>query len=229
MNKINKIKNIIFLIFIILMISIVVYFKLYDLNNVKQIIVSKGRLAPIIFFILCVLRPILLLPIGLFSVLGGIMFGAIEGTILTVIASVIGSVIAYYIALVLGADFFTNYLGKSISKYNLENKNAFKVTFLMRVIPILPCDFVSYVCGLSKINLFKYILGTFLGIIPGTYIYSYFGSSLNNVYSKQFVFSIIMLVILTVIPIIVKKKSHDIEMLNCEIKTKENIDIDSTK
>lgn len=174
MNKINKIKNIIFLSFIILMISMVVYFKLYNLNNVQQIISSKGRLAPIIFFILCILRPIMLLPIGLFSVLGGIMFGAIKGTILTVLASVIGSVIAYYIALFLGADFFVSYFGKSINKYNLENKNAFKITFLMRVIPILPCDFVSYICGLSKINLFKYILGTFLGIIPGTYIYSSF-------------------------------------------------------
>lgn len=229
MVNINKIKNIIFLVFIIVIVSIVVYLKLYDLNNVKQIIASKGTLAPLIFFILCILRPILLLPIGLFSVLGGIMFGSIEGTILTVIASVIGSIIAYYIAYFLGADFFYVYFGKSINKYNLDNKNAFKVTFLMRVIPILPCDFVSYICGLSKINLFKYTIGTFLGIIPGTYVYSCFGSSLNNIYSRQFVFSIIMLIILSIIPFLIKKRSNGIELLKSENTNDENIDISSTK
>jgi uncharacterized membrane protein YdjX (TVP38/TMEM64 family) len=52
-----------------------------------------------------------------------------------------------------------------------------------------------------------YILGTFLGIIPGTFVYSYFGSSLGNMYSKQFIGSVLLLVMLSLIPLIFKKFS----------------------
>ncbi|WDC83892.1 VTT domain-containing protein [Caloramator sp. mosi_1] len=76
----------------------------------------------------------------------------------------------------------------------------------MRVIPILPCDFVSYICGLSRVNIIKYTIASFIGIIPGTYVYSLFGSSLNNVYSKQFIFSIFMIILLSSIPFILRRK-----------------------
>lgn len=146
------------------------------------------------------------MPIGLFSVLGGILFGTVKGTAYTVAGSTIGSIIAYYMARYWGREWVEGLLKGKLKK--LDNKckeKGFTITFLMRVIPILPCDVVSYICGLSDIGIFKYIAGTILGIIPGTFIYSNFGSSLHNIYSWQFVFSIIFLILLSVIPIVIKK------------------------
>jgi uncharacterized membrane protein YdjX (TVP38/TMEM64 family) len=228
MHKLGNIKFIILAVFLSLITIIVVKFHLYSLNDVKNMVTSYGKLAPFIFFLLCVLRPILLLPIGLFSVLGGILFGSIKGTILTVIGSTVGSIIAYYISWFLGSDFFQRYFGDKIEKYSFDEKNAFKITFLMRVIPILPCDVVSYICGLSKINIIKYTLASFLGIIPGTFVYSNFGSSLNNVYSKQFIFSVVMIIFLSLIPVLIKVKQKS-NKSNEKIIEKFLSDLDNNK
>ncbi|MCX7694575.1 MAG: TVP38/TMEM64 family protein [Caloramator sp.] len=204
MYRLGNLKFIILTSFLTLITIIVIKFHLYNLNDVKLLVTSYGKLAPFIFFLLCILRPILLLPIGLFSVLGGILFGSVKGTVLTVLGSTVGSIIAYYISWFLGADFFERYFGDKIKKYSFDERNAFKITFLMRVIPILPCDVVSYICGLSRINIIKYTLASFLGIIPGTFIYSNFGSSLNNIYSRQFIFSVVMIILLSLIPLLLK-------------------------
>ncbi|MCX7885094.1 MAG: TVP38/TMEM64 family protein [Caloramator sp.] len=205
-NNLNYKKIITLVSFIIIVAVIVVYFKLYDISKVERIVESYGKLAPVIFLILCVIRPIILLPIGLFSVLGGLLFGSLNGTIYTVIGSTIGSIIAYYLARYWGREWVESLLNAKFQKIDSKfREKGFTVTFLMRVIPILPCDVVSYICGLSDIDIFKYIAGTIIGIIPGTFIYSNFGSSLHNVYSRQFILSIVFLILLSILPIIIKK------------------------
>lgn len=213
--------------FIVFVIIIVFYFRLYDLKNVKMLVSSYGKAAPFIFLILCTIRPILLLPIGLFSVLGGILFGAILGTVYTVVGGTIGSIIAYYMARYWGRDWIEALLKGKIKKIDKKcEENGFIVTFLMRVIPILPCDVVSYICGLSNIKIWEYIVGTFLGIIPGTFVYSYFGSSLDNIYSKQFILSVVFLILLSVLPFIIKKFNVSTKNLGIEVnESEENIDM----
>lgn len=207
-KSINARKIISIVIFIASAAIIVVHYRLYDLAEVTRIVSSTGKWAPMIFMVFCIIRPIVILPIGLFSVLGGLMFGAAIGTIYTVIGSTIGSVIAYYLAKLWGREWVEGFLKGKFKSLDDHCKNkGFTVTFLMRVIPILPCDVVSYIGGLSEIKLTDFILGTFLGIIPGTFIYSYFGNSLNNLYSRQFIISVILLLILSIIPIFLKKSS----------------------
>lgn len=209
MNKSLNIKRIgAVIIFIISAFIFVMYFKLYDFSRVREIVSSTGSWAPFVFTVFCVIRPIVILPIGLFSVLGGVMFGAFWGTVYTILGSTIGSVIAYYMARYWGKDWVEGFLKGNMTKLDEHcREKGFVVTFLMRVIPILPCDVVSYICGLSEIKLKDFVLGTFLGIIPGTFIYSYFGNSLNNMYSKQFIISIILLLLLSLLPLIIKKTS----------------------
>lgn len=226
----DKKRIIILGIFIVLVISIVVHYKLYNVSNVRAIVASYGKLAPVIFLALCIIRPVILLPVGLFSVLGGIMFGSFMGGVYTILGSTVGSIMAYYIARYLGRDFIENLMHDKMKKLDVKcREKGFLVTFLMRVIPILPCDVVSYICGLSNIKMFDFVMGTFIGIIPGTFIYSYFGSSLKNVYSKEFIISIVLLILLSLIPLIIKKFykneiSEDIGLENEEGAKDENSD-----
>ena len=50
--------------------------------------------------------------------------------------------------------------------------------FLSRLVPLLSFDIVSYGAGLTKISLKAFVLSTFLGMLPLTFIYNYFGSFL---------------------------------------------------
>jgi uncharacterized membrane protein YdjX (TVP38/TMEM64 family) len=207
--KVYNLKKVAILaLFLLVTVFIVVYFRLYDLTNIRRIVSSYGKWAPAFFMLLCVIRPIILLPIGLFSVLGGLLFGYWIGTVYTIVGSTVGSVIAYYMARYWGREWVESLLKGKMKHLDKKcRERGLTVTFLMRVIPILPCDVVSYICGFSNIKMLDYILGTFLGIIPGTFVYSYFGSSLGNMYSRQFILSVLLIVILSLIPLIVKKFS----------------------
>ncbi|KRQ86796.1 TVP38/TMEM64 family inner membrane protein YdjZ [Caloramator mitchellensis] len=198
------------LLFFIAMVSFIIHYKIYNMANLKSYVLSFGNTAPVIFLVLCTVRPLILLPVGIFSALGGLLFGAFVGTLYTLIGSIIGSVIAYYLARFFGKDLVEKLLNGKYKRLGKKSReHGFYVTFMLRVVPILPFDAVSYICGLSDISMKDYLLGTILGIIPGTFIYSYFGSSLKNVMSKEFFIAILLLVCLALIPLLYKKISKN--------------------
>jgi len=215
MDKMTRKRIIFVLLFSVISLVFIVYFKLYDISILRKLIESRGILTPIIFLILCSIRPLLFLPVGIFSTLGGLIFGAFLGTVYTLIGSILSSILGYYIARKFGKDLVDKLLKGRYKNIRLtSNKNGFIVTFIMRVVPILPFDAVSYICGLSEIRFKDYFLGTFLGIIPGTFIYSYFGSAVNNVYSKKFLISLFLLILLSLIPLIFKNSNIILQIQN---------------
>lgn len=76
----------------------------------------------------------------------------------------------------------------------------------MRLLPIAPYNVINYLSGLTEISFLKYSMATFLGIIPGTFVFLNVGDKAINVYSKEFIIAIIGFVLLTVISFILIKK-----------------------
>ena len=48
--------------------------------------------------------------------------------------------------------------------------------FLSRLLPFISFDVVSYGAGLTKISVGKFTLATGIGMIPPTFVFTYFGS-----------------------------------------------------
>ncbi len=193
----------------------VVLFQWTDLGRylkpeaIRDAIQSVGPLAPLLYLVIYSVAPVLSVPGWIISVAGGLAFGAVWGTGLTVLGATIGATAAFFSARYLGRDFVARVLkGKSQTLAMIDDQAAahgFQVIFFLRLIPLIPFNVLNYVAGLSRVGAGDYILGTFLGIIPGTFAYVYLGSSLTHVYSWQFALAIGMLVLLAVIPILYKR------------------------
>ena len=76
----------------------------------------------------------------------------------------------------------------------------------MRLLPIAPYNVINYLSGLTEISFIKYSMATFLGIIPGTFVFLNVGDKAINVYSIEFIISLIGFVLLTVISFVLIKK-----------------------
>ena len=50
-------------------------------------------------------------------------------------------------------------------------KDSFKVVLLLRLSPLLPLAASNYLYGLTSVGLVPYILGSWLGMLPGTLAY----------------------------------------------------------
>ena len=50
-------------------------------------------------------------------------------------------------------------------------KDSFRVVLLLRLSPLLPLALSNYLYGLTSVDLVPYILGSWLGMLPGTLAY----------------------------------------------------------
>ena len=177
----------------------------------QNFIEQFGDYAPIIFLLLASILPILLFPPGIFSVIGGLLFGFKLGAFLTIIAAIIYTNIMFLISRYFARNKIENFLEKrlTLKQFNRifglnDNKLA---TFLIicRLIPILPNSVVSYSYGLTRISFKHYFIANLIGLIPGRLIWLNFGSKLNNIWSLEFLMAAVLIVAFIGIGAIVAK------------------------
>ena len=177
----------------------------------QNFIEQFGDYAPIIFLLLASILPILLFPPGIFSVIGGLLFGFKLGAFLTIIAAIIYTNIMFLISRYFARNKIENFLEKrlTLKQYNRifglnDNKLA---TFLIicRLIPILPNSVVSYSYGLTRISFKHYFIANLIGLIPSRLIWLNFGSKLNNIWSLEFLMAAILIIAFVIIGTIVAK------------------------
>lgn len=68
----------------------------------------------------------------------------------------------------------------------IRSDNEIFIAYFLRVINVLPCDLVSMFLGSTGFGLGKYMLGSFLGVLPGLVATTLMGSSVSNPASPKF-------------------------------------------
>jgi uncharacterized membrane protein YdjX (TVP38/TMEM64 family) len=152
------------------------------------------------------------------TLVSGFIFGAELGTLISVFSATIGALLLFVIARYALSDYFHDKIGTTIQK--MENgfkEDAFSYLIALRLIPLFPFWLVNLVPALLGVPLKTFFMATFLGIIPGSFIYAIVGTSINELIKmgKQPNFNIIFepkimgalvgLAILSLIPIFYKK------------------------
>ena len=190
-------------------------------TNVKNFILKFGVWAPIIFIIIYALRgAVLVIPVGIMSLAGGLAFGKWLGTIYILLGATLGASLSFMIARYFGRQFIESFSwlhkGKIKQFDDGIEKNGFRMMLFMRLIPLFQYDAVNFGAGLSKIKFRDYVLASFIGMVPGGFINAMLGSSLENIISVQFFAAIGVFILLMFIPTIYKaikkKKSGAVVM-----------------
>ncbi|MFK8023358.1 MAG: TVP38/TMEM64 family protein [Ilumatobacter sp.] len=165
------------------------------------------------------LRPIVLFPASVLTVMGGLLFGPWVGVAVVVFAANASAMIAYGIGRLLGKAPGTDDMAPEEGDESFVEKwsgrlreNSFETVFIMRLL-FLPYDLVNYVCGALRIRWTSFLLATALGSLPGTISFVLLGASLERIDEGfgginpiSVVFSVLIFVVSIVISRIVKKK-----------------------
>ena len=168
--------------------------------------------APLIFLLLASILPIFLFPPGIFSIIGGYLFGFKLGAILTITSAIVYTNVMFLISRYFARDYIEKFLVHKLSlkEFNRifgikENKLAvFLIIF--RLIPILPNSIVSYSYGLTRISFKNYFIANLIGLIPGRLIWLNFGSTLNNIWSLEFLHALLLVLLFIGIGFFVTKR-----------------------
>ena len=180
-------------------------------EDMQNFIEQFGDYAPIIFLLLASILPIFLFPPGIFSVIGGLLFGFKLGAILTIIAAIIYTNIMFLISRYFARNKIENFLEKRLTLkqfnriFGLKDNKLATFLIICRLIPILPNSIVSYSYGLTRISFKHYFIANLIGLIPGRLIWLNFGSKLNNIWSLEFLMAAILIIAFVAIGAIVAK------------------------
>lgn len=124
------------------------------------------------------------LPIGLvLTISGGFLFGTVVGTGLTVVGATFGAVAVFLVArssLGLALRARAGPFLKRVEEGFCEN--ALNYLFVLRLVPLFPFWLVNIVPALLNVRLSTFVLGTAIGIVPGTAVYANLGASIGAVF-----------------------------------------------
>lgn len=137
-----------------------------------------GGLAPFVYMVLMafvVATPIPSLPLNFAA---GAFFGPFPGTLYSVTGATCGALISFTLARYLGRGFIERFLKGHIHFCTpCSDKLLAKVVFFARLVPVFSFDLISYGAGLTMMSVRNFILANFLGMIPLTFAFNYFGSA----------------------------------------------------
>ncbi len=171
-------KHIKAVIFFVIIVAVVYVFRFspfaqeITIESIRQFLLSFGFFTWILFILIYAIGAVISIPGTILTFVGAILFGAWLGTLLNVIGATIGATLAFLVARYLAHDYIDGLFKYENIKQKL-NEHGFKIIFILRLLPFVPYFALNYVAGLSRIRLKDFILASFLGMIPGTFIYTY--------------------------------------------------------
>jgi uncharacterized membrane protein YdjX (TVP38/TMEM64 family) len=116
------------------------------------------------------------------TICGGLLFGQLWGTVLAVVGATIGATALFLIA--------KSTLGEALRaragpwRQRMEAgfaKGALSYLLVLRLIPLFPFFVVNLVPAFLGVPLGTYVLATFIGIIPGSFVFASVGAGLGGV------------------------------------------------
>jgi uncharacterized membrane protein YdjX (TVP38/TMEM64 family) len=114
-------------------------------------------------------------PAILVAFANGLAFGIVWGGVLTVAGQTLAAVVCFWIARVLGrapVEALTSRLGLDAADRWFASRGAPGI-FLLRLVPGISFDVVSYAAGLTGIGFGPFVAATALGVTPQAFLYAW--------------------------------------------------------
>lgn len=190
-----------------------------DRQVLLDFVAARGVLAVILYLVCYATVIAFSVPGGAFmTITGGFLFGTLAGTVYAIIAATVGALALYLAARFAFAEMLRAKAGPAVRKMEAGfRENALSYLLVLRLIPVFPFWLVNLVPALLGVPLRIYLIGTFIGIIPGTFIYSSVGNGLgavfaagkrpdvNLIFTPEILLPIIGLALLALAPVAYKK------------------------
>lgn len=156
----------------------------FTTEQLSQFLDSAGLWAPLVFVFIYAAGICLFLPGTLLTTMGAALFGPYWGFLYVWLGAMIGASLAFLIGRYLGRDFAASIVGNKLKRYDdAIERNGFATVLYLRLIyfPFTPMNFGM---GLTKAHFWDYFFGTALGIIVGTFIFTFFVGTIKDVWAS---------------------------------------------
>ena len=139
-----------------------------------------GAVGPVVVAAIYVVACVFMLPGSILTLGAGFLFDVAIGTITVSVGSTLGACAAFWV----GRTFARGWVSKKVADNagfaaidEAVGRQGFKIVLLTRLSPLFPFNLLNYAYGLTRVKFRSYALASWLGMLPGTVMYVYFGSA----------------------------------------------------
>ncbi|MGA2795938.1 MAG: TVP38/TMEM64 family protein [Thermoguttaceae bacterium] len=154
-----------------------------DIEWVLEWIRALGPWGLVLFVAFYVIVCLLFLPGSALTLAGGFMFGTAKGIAAASLGATLGAAAAFLISRAIGRQWLERRLMTHPRFFAVDRaigREGFKIVLLTRLCSLFPYDLMSYVFGLTKVSLHRYVVATWLGRLPEIVVWAYLGSNAKN-------------------------------------------------
>lgn len=152
-------------------------------DSLQSFVSENLFLSAALYFVLYILAVAFSFPAAsILTIFGGFLFGWLLGGVLTAIGATIGATILFKAAQTAFGDFLRKRAGPFAAKLSDGfNQDAFSYMLILRLAPIFPFFIMNILPALFNVPLRIYVSATMIGILPGTFAYTYLGQGVDSV------------------------------------------------
>src|SRR6266571_4986042 len=153
---------------------------------------TSGRLSALVFMAVYIITVAFSLPgATVLSIASGFLFGAGWGTVIVVISATLGATALFSMAKTALGDALRARAGAWLPRLETGfREHALSYLLVLRLVPIFPFFVINLVPAFLGVPLGTFVLGTFLGIIPGSFVYTSVGAGLGSIFDAGGTFSV---------------------------------------
>jgi uncharacterized membrane protein YdjX (TVP38/TMEM64 family) len=166
---------------------------------------------------------------GIATITGGFLFGSVFGVIFNVAGATLGAVLIFLAARMgLGEKLKARMEASDGMVRKIKagiDENQWSMLFFIRLVPAVPFFVANLIPAFLGVPLYRFVVSTFLGIIPGSLVYTSVGAGLGAVFARgetpnfgiifepHILFPILGLCALSLLPVIIKAVTGKKELL----------------
>ena len=181
-------------------------------ERIRESLTALGAWAPVVYMTMFAVLPAFFFPVAVLALAGGLVFGLWQGALYTFIGAVVNCSVMFWMARHWGRKRIRALIETRLDPQwqqrlsKLEGREGFVLLIVLRLIPAVPYNLINYAFGLTGMRYPAYILGSALGIIPGTFAFINIGDKSMDVTSPGFWIAIGLLGLLLVVTALLGKR-----------------------
>jgi pyruvate/2-oxoglutarate dehydrogenase complex dihydrolipoamide dehydrogenase (E3) component/uncharacterized membrane protein YdjX (TVP38/TMEM64 family) len=144
---------------------------------------GAGAAGMAVFVAAYVVATVLFLPGSILTLGAGFAYGVGFGTPLVWVAANLGATLAFLLGRTLARDAIARRVTGNPRFAAIDQavgREGLKIVLLTRLSPVFPFNLLNYAYGLTRVSLRDYLIGSLVGMVPGTLMYVYLGSLVTS-------------------------------------------------
>jgi uncharacterized membrane protein YdjX (TVP38/TMEM64 family) len=141
---------------------------------------QMGLAGIFIFIAVYAAATVLLAPGAILTIGAGFAFGLWKGFLAVSAGATLGAALAFLVARFIARDKIEAMARRNTKFRRIDNaigKQGAKLIFLLRLSPVIPFNLSNYFYGLTGVSFWPYVLASWIGMMPGTFLYVYIGTA----------------------------------------------------